>query len=521
MDEEAVAPLLRDQSRVGPEKTTDEEQQRNDASDSREVQLEEQKGDFFHENKDEDSSELSDLGEADSEAETEKMYFLESEGLYDGELDLQALSKLSEQAKSEQQQRDSAEEEQKLGEQIGEHTNLEKDDPSRNKNENEKQPEDTNRPDEMEEHKKGEKRKSSEESLPRWKLYKKENDEQTEVKSENEDEDLEDNKDIEESEVIDERDSEDRANLGRSKNKHRLHRKSRNRSLPVESVKETNENDEVSESESEEKQEEKESDAEKENDREALEEDHESDSENRRYLDDEVDINKERKRAIDDLINIEDMFADLRDKLFQNKLHLLEHELLLCLEGSHPELSKIYYKINNFHQDCIRQANANLNYKLNCIDTETIASRTSIHQNFLRQLMDSKNDMINGITSSWYKINKERNQLDQLVPDYSYVAVPSIRGDFSSLATPHDPHDHPTSKKVAKQNTLIELVRNRSGLNEEIGILNSLLHYQGLPAAVPSAFVDNENVPIQSLVTRLASEEEINDDLAAMGIPIP
>lgn len=516
-----MAPLSIDQSRVDAEKTREEEELGNEASDSRETQLGEQRGELSRDNKDEDSSELSDLGEADSEAETDKMYFLESEGLYDGELDLQALSRLSEQAKNEQQQRDNVEEKQRVGEQTGEHANFETEDPSRNENKNEHYSDDTAGLAEKEEHKRGEKRKSSGEGLPRWKVYKKENDEDIEVKSENEDEDVENNNDLEESEVRDEKDPEVRSNLGRRKNKRRLHTKTRSRNMPVDLEGKADKSYEISESGGEERNDEKDSDGEKENDRATLAKEDESDSENRRYLEDEVDINKERKRAINDLINIEDMFADLRDKLFLNRLHLLEHELLLCLEGSHPELSRIYYKINNFHQDCIRQANANLNYKLNCIDTETIASRTAIHQNFLRQLMDSKNDMTNNITSSWYKVNKERNQLDQLVPDYSYVAIPPIRGNFSSLTTPYEPHEPPPSKKVAKQNTLIELVRNRSDLNEEIGILNSLLHYQGLPAALPSTFVDNEDVPIQSLVTRLASEEEINDDLAAMGIPIP
>ena len=113
---------------------------------------------------------------------------------------------------------------------------------------------------------------------------------------------------------------------------------------------------------------------------------------------DDVDLNKQRNLAIQELIAIEAKFAEVRDKLFKDKLSLLEKELQLCLDGSHPELSKIYGKINEFYQDGLRLANANLMYKLKCVDKETIATRTSIPE-LLKNLMDTKNGMITDTTS--------------------------------------------------------------------------------------------------------------------------
>ena len=242
---------------------------------------------------------------------------------------------------------------------------------------------------------------------------------------------------------------------------------------------------------------------------------------------DDVDLNKQRNLAIQELIAIEAKFAEVRDKLFKDKLSLLEKELQLCLDGSHPELSKIYGKINEFYQDGLRLANANLMYKLKCVDKETIATRTSIHQNFLRNLMDTKNGMITDTTSLWYKINKERNQLDQLVPDFTFAAIPSIpngsilieesivNGNIDGSA------ELSVSKKLQKQNTLIELVKQRNNINEQLGISNGLVEFHGFPSAISSSLseqiLDDQS---NELLLKKATDEEINSDLRAMGISI-
>ncbi|KAL6452392.1 DEP1 Transcriptional regulatory protein DEP1 [Candida maltosa Xu316] len=242
-------------------------------------------------------------------------------------------------------------------------------------------------------------------------------------------------------------------------------------------------------------------------------------------IEDDVDINEQRNLAIEELIAIEANFAEVRDKLYNDKLALLERELQLCLEGSHPELSKIYGKINGFYQDGLKLANSNLSYKLKCVDKETIATRTSIHQNFMRNLMDTKNTMITDTTSLWYKINKERNQLDQLVPDYNFSAIPAIpnvtipaedclpNGYIENVA------DAPLPKRLLKQNTIIQLVQQRNSINEQLGILNGLVEFHGFPSAINSTFneEDIDGSP-HELLLRKATEEEINDDLRAMGI---
>ncbi|KAG5417227.1 DEP1 [Candida metapsilosis] len=238
----------------------------------------------------------------------------------------------------------------------------------------------------------------------------------------------------------------------------------------------------------------------------------------------DTDINEQRELAIKGLISIEKCFAEVRDKLYDDKLALLEKELQLCLDGSHPELSKIYQKINGFYQDSLNLANANLTYRLKCVDKETMATRTSIHQNYLRNIMDTKNSMITETTSMWYKINKERNQLDQIVPDFNYSAIPSsiLAQEEATILNPGHVVDAmgtvaPKMKKAIKQSAIIELVQQRNNLNEQLGILNGLVKFHGFPSAVTST-ISQEDVATQELLLRKASEEEINEDLRAMGI---
>ncbi|CUM49627.1 unnamed protein product [Debaryomyces tyrocola] len=479
-----------------------------------------------------ESSELSDLGEDESEAETDKMDFLDDDPNSSGEkvLDLNAISKLTKLAHLKEVDSDNEDDENEV---KTEETDLQEDDEENQVKETEETPETNTNIEEsssdgeisinpkenaeankeiMEDlerisqsvedgtSRRPSKRSISEPEQTNNKKPKIENEE--EPNTEKTGEDIPDNVPNDEDENSDVEDSQkDDLNNGNSNSG------------------EDEENDDAN-------------NGEKTDDQEADEEDEDADEiGDFESSEKDVDINEKRKLAIEELITIESSFAELRDKLYQDKLNLLEHELQLCLEGSHPELSRIYYKINQFHQDSLKQANSNLNYKLKCIDVSTIASRTSIHQNFLKKLMDCKNDMITDTTSLWYKINKERNQLDQLVPDYNFTAIPLIpnytatvpieegaNGVANGILNGHE--IAPLSKKTMKQNTVFELVEQRNNLNCQLGILNGLLQFHGFPSALYSNVDDNFVGPSQELLLRKATEDEINEDLRAMGIPM-
>lgn len=239
----------------------------------------------------------------------------------------------------------------------------------------------------------------------------------------------------------------------------------------------------------------------------------------------DLDLDEQRKNAISELISIEEDFSLLRDKLYNDKLALLEHEMELCLEGSHPELLQIYYKVNEFYQQNIKISNSTLNYSLKCINTETMATRTGIHQNFMKNLTDMKNDMVAETTSLWYKINRERNYLDQIVPDYNFAALPLLNPDTLNMAIvaggssmEYYQDSAPLTKKAINQNTIIELVQRRNDYNEQLGVLNGLKEFHGIPCAVASSLLDEDVGSVDELLLRKATQDEINEDLQAMGI---
>lgn len=239
--------------------------------------------------------------------------------------------------------------------------------------------------------------------------------------------------------------------------------------------------------------------------------------------DNDIDMDDHRRQAIDELVLIEEDFAELRDKLYHDKLALLEHELALCLDGLHPELLQIYYKVNEFYQESIKTTNATLNYSLRCINNETVATRTAVHQQFLKLLVDMKNDMITKTTLLWYKINKERNLLDLMVPEMEFTAIPSQISTTSSVVPGGSNSEYfqdgfPVSRKHVRQDQLVELVAQRNSFNEQLGVLNGIKEFHGIPSAVSLTFSDDRVVPAQELLLRRATADEINDDLRAMGI---
>lgn len=428
-----------------------------------------------------ESSELSDLGD-NSEAETDKMDFLDD----DEPSDLHQLARLTEaQVGPSRKRRASDESDSRKRSRGGSSDEGEEDDQKEMSEEREKSAE----PKEMSEEPKTEPKETSPELEvePKTNIDKEEVEESDnrKIEEENENEDNE----VDSKNKVDKGDLEDDANnLQESRE-----------DAPEEDQEGAEDADDVEDVE----------DADDVDDADDGEDGEDGEGEGEQDLTDE-----QRKQAIEELISIESSFAALRDKLYHDKLNLLERELQLCLEGLHPELSKIYYKINGFYQENVRLANFNLTYKLKCIDKETRATRTLIHQDFLRRIMDSKNEMITNTTALWYKINKERNEIDQLVPEYGYQAVPQIP-NVTVAGSTDDDEMVPLSKKALRQNTLYEMVLQRNRINQQIGTLQGLIEFHGFPAAVSTGGIDTPNV--EAFLTR-ATDDEIHADLREMGL---
>lgn len=197
--------------------------------------------------------------------------------------------------------------------------------------------------------------------------------------------------------------------------------------------------------------------------------------------------------ALKEITNIEYKFAQLRQKLYDNQLVRLQTELQMCLEGSHPELQAYYSKIAAIRDYKLHRAYQRQKYELACINTETLATRTFIHQDFHKKVTDLRTRLLNRTTQTWYDINKERRDMDIVIPDVNYhvpikldnKTLSCITG-YASAAQLRYPGE-PVAEDLAcegieyryRANPVdkLEVIVDRMRLNNEISDLEGLRKY--------------------------------------------
>ena len=252
-------------------------------------------------------------------------------------------------------------------------------------------------------------------------------------------------------------------------------------------VPEPEEAEEAEEPEEEMEEEDEEEEAENENDGEG---DGDGDGENEK---DAASAEAARQEALQDITAIEYQFAELRQKLYETKLYKLELELQMCMEGSHPELRGYYEKIASIRDYKLRRAYQRQKYMLKCIDVETHATRTFIHQGHQKHVCDVKNALLDSTTQQWYDINKERRDMDIVVPEVSYhVPVKTANRTLSCITGYAGPAQmllpgEPVSEDLAcegidfkyKNNPVdkLEVIVDRMRLNNELSDLQGLKQY--------------------------------------------
>lgn len=208
----------------------------------------------------------------------------------------------------------------------------------------------------------------------------------------------------------------------------------------------------------------------------------------------------QRLSALQEITEIEHQFAELRQRLYENKLAKLQTETQMCLEGSHPALQSYYQKIDSVRDYKLRRAYQRQKYELECIDKETKATRCFIHQDFYRKVADLKHDLLVSTTQKWYDINKERREMDVAVPDVGYHVPVKIDGKTLSCITGYAApaqlkrEGEPLPEDLEcegiefrfKNNPVdkLEVIVDRMRFNNELSDLEGLRRYfQGFPGA--------------------------------------
>ncbi|CAI4054564.1 Rpd3L histone deacetylase complex subunit DEP1 SKDI_01G0600 [Saccharomyces kudriavzevii IFO 1802] len=233
------------------------------------------------------------------------------------------------------------------------------------------------------------------------------------------------------------------------------------------------------------------------NEEENIEEENENDNEHTAppavVMPSPIEIEEQRTTALKEITDIEYKFAQLRQKLYDNQLVRLQTELQMCLEGSHPELQAYYSKIAAIRDYKLHRAYQRQKYELSCINTETLATRTFIHQDFHKKATDLRARLLNRTTQTWYDINKERRDMDIVIPDVNYhvpikldnKTLSCITG-YASAAQLRYPGE-PVAEDLACESIeyryranpvdKLEVIVDRMRLNNEISDLEGLRKY--------------------------------------------
>lgn len=186
-----------------------------------------------------------------------------------------------------------------------------------------------------------------------------------------------------------------------------------------------------------------------------------------------------RMAAMDGLSVLERHFAALRDRLYDERIAAINHELQQLAEPtpSHPELLKQLEAVRKYRDEKFETEQKLLVYKIGALKTKSVAERDQVHSAYFQTVRDVRETHLERLSEQFYRIQRERFRSDQVTPNYTI----------------------PFSIKRSKQ------ITQQTAYNKEVSILSGVAKYVGFPAAPDLA---------------QSSTKETEDDLAKMGLKI-
>jgi len=184
-----------------------------------------------------------------------------------------------------------------------------------------------------------------------------------------------------------------------------------------------------------------------------------------------------RAAAMDALAALEKHFATLRDKLYDEKIAQLNHELnqLSAPEPSHPELLRQFDCVNKYRDEKQDTEQQLLVFKVGALKRKSVAERAQINSAYFQTIRDVRERHMEKMSEHFYRIQRERFKSPHITPTYT-IPFPD--------------------KKVAQ-------VTQQTAYNKEVSILSGVARYVGFPAAPH---------------LNSTPESELNADLQKMGV---
>lgn len=168
----------------------------------------------------------------------------------------------------------------------------------------------------------------------------------------------------------------------------------------------------------------------------------------------------ERKKAAwEELTAIEKQFSSFRERLYQERLELLNQEeaMLTCENPTHPEYLAMLKCIEERRQERIRRSEVELQLKLSVLRRRAVGERAQMMSQYYQAVRESREKVLEELGQEWYEIQQERRRYANTIPDYG---IP-----------------FPASKA--------QTIRQAVAYNKEVSILSGFAKHVGFPAAPP------------------------------------
>jgi hypothetical protein len=186
-----------------------------------------------------------------------------------------------------------------------------------------------------------------------------------------------------------------------------------------------------------------------------------------------------RMAAMDALTALEKHFAALRDRLYDERIAAINHELALLQSSrpSHPELLRQLEVVQKHRDEKFEVEQKLLVYKVGALKNKAVAERSQIHSQYFQTVRDIRERYLERISEHFYRIQRDRFKADSSIPSYT-IPFPEKR-----------------SQQILQQ----------TAYNKEVSILSGVAKYVGFPAAPELAS---------------SKQKDVEDDMHKMGVRI-
>ena len=184
-----------------------------------------------------------------------------------------------------------------------------------------------------------------------------------------------------------------------------------------------------------------------------------------------------RMAAMEALTALEKHFATLRDRLYDERIAAINHELQLLQEPkpAHPELIRQLEVVHKYRDEKFEIEQKLLVYKIGALKNKAVAERSQIHSQYFQSVRDIRERHLERISEHFYRIQRDRFKADSSIPSFS-IPFPEKR-----------------SQQILQQ----------TAYNKEVSILSGVAKYVGFPAAPELAS---------------SKQRDIEDDIQKMGV---